>query len=199
MFVNCMATPRAAALDEDVQVRAAAISALNEYFQDTSLSMPLLVPPSTPATRRVLEGDLLELILTAAGDPNVAVRSAAIHILGNSQDPRATQAIVAGMKDADWTVCSSAAVAAGNQPVDAVAEPLMKLLDDERISSYACGSLGQLKFELAIPKLKELVAKKRGTAVFAIGTLQEMGVMSENYTRSEDVLASLMEQATFQT
>ena len=84
------------------------------------------------------------------------------------------------MKDADWSVCSSAAVAAGSQPVDAVAEPLMKLLDDEGIGSCACGSLGQLKFEPAIPKLKELGAKKRGmTAVSAIGALQEMGAMSD--------------------
>ncbi len=71
-------------------------------------------------------------MLAAAGDAEASVRSAALYMLANSQDPRATQAIVSGMKDADPAVRASAAGAAGTQPADAVGELLMTLLDSDQ-------------------------------------------------------------------
>ncbi len=165
---------------KDDPVRAGAIHTLNGYFQGTSTSNRALWPPSAPAPTRVLEGNLLELMLSAAGDSEATVRAAAMYVLANSQDSRATRAIVSGLKDADLAVCAAAAAAAGTQPAEAVAEMLMTSVDNDQIGAAVCRSLGQLKYEAAIPRLKEVVAQKRGiSAESAIAALHDMGALSD--------------------
>jgi HEAT repeat protein len=169
----------AATRDDDARVRAASIRAIDQFFRGPQRPPSLLAPASDSGARRRLEGELLETILAATHESDIGLRSAALGALRHSQDPRATRIIIAALRDSEWIVRSYAAHAARHHPADLVAEPLMELLDHQQLSPYACHSLAELRYQPAIPKLKELRAGASDTvAAAAIQALYVMGEMS---------------------
>ena len=86
------------------------------------------------------------------------------------------------MADSEASVRSSAALAAGSQDPDKVVDPLIKLLDDAEpsVAIAACGSLGTLKSEEAVARLKQLQAgDSHPLAAAAIDALKATGTLSE--------------------
>lgn len=178
------------ATDHDVQVRTAAIYSLGGVPSMAMPGVPTRVVPGaagqpgglpSPGPVR-LEGKPLDVVLGATGDAAAEVRAAAVTVLGMSDDPRATQAVVKALRDADTSVRYSAVRSAGSHPVDAVAPSLIGMFDDKDwgMTMAVCESLGRLKAEVAVPQLRQLqTSEQPPVAAAAVNALREIGTLSE--------------------
>lgn len=127
------------------------------------------------------EEGVIAALVSAAKDSDAKVRAAGLHALGTapyaldrygrphtgpapaaqSADPAALAAVQAALHDSEAIVRNAAATAAKAFPPDRIAGDLIPLLDDMDLSVQiaACQSVGQLKSQAAVARLKELAAK----------------------------------------
>lgn len=140
------------------------------------------VPMAPVATLLTLDGDLLDIVLAAAHDPDVDVRALAVANLIRSSDQRATAAIVRALGDPAEYVQLSAIRSAAQHPADVVAPPLIAKLTSQQgysVQVPICQVLGRLKCDAAMPVLLELQERPdRSLAAAAIDALKELEVLS---------------------
>jgi HEAT repeat protein len=176
--------------DESAAVRLTALRAFGGMPGGWPASYGGRLHPIPLERSPVLEGDLLERILTAAEDKEVTVRSAAVALLYHCRDPRGTQAVLKALDDSEAQVVSSAVWAAAGHPADAVAAALIARLEEKRVpvrdlagdlalTIAICRTLGQIKATGAKEKLVQLQRhRERSIAAAAIQALQDLGELS---------------------
>jgi len=115
-------------------------------------------------------------LLNSMKDSSVAVRTAAVHALGDTGSPRAIEPLIGLLKDESSTLRGEASVALGN--LHAVAVPaLISALSSDKPSTrkLAAQALGETGSKEAVPALIRLVTTDlsgaRGEAIEALGKL----------------------------
>ncbi len=163
---------RAAANDDDPQVRGAAVDALNAIGQEAleqllaeltggggseaewvtarkfaralEADRPELRIAAANALERLNEPSTVPSVVDALSDPDPRVRLRACQACGTFADPRTIPALIERLED-EPRVKRAAANALGNVGTDRALEPLLDLLDDadESIRRIAASALGK--------------------------------------------------------
>jgi HEAT repeat protein len=135
--------------------------------------------PADPGEKRAEPPEVIrsvDLIINALRDPNVSVRSAAVHALGESGSPRAVEPLIAILKDETSTLRGEASVALGKLRSAAVPGLVLALSSDRpSIRMLAAQALGETGSIDAVPALIQLISTDvsgaRGEGIDALGKL----------------------------
>ncbi|MBI4420669.1 MAG: HEAT repeat domain-containing protein, partial [Gemmatimonadetes bacterium] len=111
---------------------------------DTNIGTTEEPEPPSPPVRQARDTSVVAALLVALKDPEVDVRRAAAHALGNRRDPRAVPGLISAMSDQDAEVRRYATEALGNLRDDRAVEGLLGALKDQdpEVRASAAEALG---------------------------------------------------------
>ncbi len=206
-----------AVADEEAVVRAAAIHSLSAYYGGSKTPDSAALPPPKlegDALEQILEAaadpavnvrSAAIRLLGSCRDPraeavvvrtisesDATLRRAAIGALRDSKSPQAVKILLGALNDSDPAIRRQAVWSAGGHPVGAFGRPIMDLLDHDDVGLIisACRTLGELQFQAAVPKLRQLLTHKHiGIARASADALKKLGEL-----RDEDALLLEREQ-----
>jgi HEAT repeat protein len=172
---------------EEAFVKASCLRALRELRLPESHAVALAcLEDEAPEVRREAVGVLaylkddnvlLALMNAARSDSDPMVRKVAVGSLIFTKSARATEALIAALKDENWQVREEAAFIMGKVGLPEGVEPLIDAMNDEywQVRVKAAGSLGSLKDPAAVAVLGQALSFKisnlRKEAATALGQI----------------------------